>query len=117
MLLSELEYTQQVSELIHPILNKETSPKFINWMPNTWITDYKKVLVELEGEVKIHDCWVPTLQRKYNVSIMDYLSQYINDRDTLKILNNCRLYLQIFTLSEITSIDGKKYQMFHSWIP
>lgn len=43
MLLGELDYTQQVSGLVHSILNKETSPKFINWMPNTWITDYKKI--------------------------------------------------------------------------
>ena len=91
--------------MIHLILHKETSPKFIAWTPNTWITDYKKYWLTLKGG-KIKDSWVPTLQRKYDVSLMDHLSKYIEDRETLKILNNRKIYLQIFTLSKITSTDG-----------
>ena len=38
---------------------------------------------------------------------MEYFSSHIDDKDTLCLLNNCRLYLQIFTLADITSTNGK----------
>ena len=76
--------------------------------PNTWITDFKKVLHEYGGEVILEGSWTPTLQRKHDIALMEYFSAHIPDKETLQLLNNCRLYLQIFTLSDISSSDGTK---------
>ena len=110
MLLNKLEYTQQISGLLHPILLKQTLEKFLVWTPKTWISDFKKVLHAFGGEVRINNVWVPTLQRTHDISLIDYFSHQINDADTLKIINNCRIYLQIFTLADMTSADGTKLQ-------
>ena len=38
---------------------------------------------------------------------MEAYAKFTSDTNTLKILNNCRLYLQIITLTDITSADRK----------
>lgn len=38
---------------------------------------------------------------------MEAYSKFTNNSHTLKILNNCRTYLKIITLSDISSTDGK----------
>lgn len=39
---------------------------------------------------------------------MEEFSKHIKHAETLKLLNNCRIFLQIFTLLHITSTDGKR---------
>lgn len=110
MILNELEYTKQISGLVHPILHTQTTDKLLTWTSKTWITDFKTVLTAFDGEAWMTNVWVPVLHSNYVISIMDHFTQYIEDKDTLKIISNCRLYLQIFTLSEMTSAGGTKIQ-------
>jgi hypothetical protein len=108
LLLSELEYVQLIAGIQHPVLNKSTPTNFLKWTPSCWITNFKIILTHIEGETKIANQWIPSTQRKKDTFLMESFFKYTQDTHTLQILNNCRLYLQIFTLSDITSADGKK---------
>ena len=108
LLITDLEYTQLMSGLEHPILHQKTSLQLLIWTEHSWMTDYKKILQETQGEIKISNQWTPSKQRKHNKFLMLTFSQYTNDRESFRILNNCRLYLQIFTLADITSSEGTK---------
>ena len=107
LLLTDLEFTQVHSGLEHSILHPKTSLHFLIWTEKTWMTDYKQILHHTQGEIKIDHQWLPSKQRKHDRFLMHAFSHHITDRALLKILNNCRLYLQIFTLSDITSGDGR----------
>jgi hypothetical protein len=107
LLRSELEYAQLISGVEYPILNKSTNDKFLKWTPSCWITNFKLILKNIEGETKLDNQWHPSLQRKKDVFLMEAYSKFTNDSNTLKIMNNCRLHLKIITLTDITSANGK----------
>ena len=109
LLPNKLEYTQQYSGYTHPILNRKTPTKFFNWTPDTWITNYKRILHILNGEMVVNNVWIPKLLCKKDVALMEYFSIHIEERATLKLINNCQMYLQIFTLAEMCSSDGTKF--------
>ena len=56
----------------------------------------------------LENTWTPKLLRKHNISLMEFLSTRIKEKETLRIINNCQMYLQIFTLAEMCSTDGTK---------
>ena len=108
LLITDLEYNQLISGLEYPILPQKTSLQFLILTEHTWMTDYKKILQETQGELQISNQWLPSKQRKHEKFLMTTFSKYTNDKESLKILYNCRLYLQIFTLVDIISSDGIK---------
>ena len=107
LLLTDLEFTQVHSGLEHSILHSHTPLTFLLWTEKTWMTDYKRILHHTQGEIKIDKQWLPSRQRKHDRFLMNAFSTFTSDKSLLQILNNCRLYLQIFTLSDITSSDGR----------
>jgi hypothetical protein len=59
--------------------------------------------------VEIDGLWQPTENRVSNIVIMESLiaSGRFTNKD-LKEINYCRIYLQVFYLSDITKIKGNK---------
>lgn len=108
LLISELEYTKIVSGIGKPILHKNTDIHFIQWTPPTWIKNYKKLLHSTKGTVHIANQCKPTTQRKMDIFLMDSFYEYTTDTNTPQLLNNCKLYLQALTLSDIASVGGKQ---------
>ena len=70
LILCELDYIQ-VSGLSHSILHSKTPINFMKQTPKCWISDFKAIMTETEGEVKIHNQWVPSIQRKYDSMLME----------------------------------------------
>ena len=89
LLINELEFTQLHSGLTQPILNRKTPIDFITWTPDTWITNYKLILNKLNGEMTLENTWTPKLLRKHNISLMEFLSSCIKEKETFRIINNC----------------------------
>ena len=54
-LISVLEYTQTISGIDQPVLNKETPTHFLKWTPTTWITNYKKLLQSTQGAIHLNN--------------------------------------------------------------
>jgi len=56
--------------------------------------------------LQVNGSWIPLLSRVGDMPLMDYfISKGLPDR-IMRILNRCRLYLRVLTLSDITSADG-----------
>jgi hypothetical protein len=51
--------------------------------------------------------WIPSKPRRHDVFLMDAFHTHLPSISTLRILNQCRLYLQVITLSDIATADGK----------
>ena len=92
MIINKLEFTQKISGLTQTILHKATPMDFLKLTPLTWITNFKQILNKLNGEIEIN-AWIPKLQQKYDVPMMEYISTKIDDTETLRIINNCQIYL------------------------
>ena len=108
LLVSDLDYTQILSGMKHSILHQKTPSHFIKRTEHTWMTDYKRILQETKGGVKISNQWLPSRQSKHNKFSMPIFHQFIQNQPSLKQLNNWRLYLQIFALSDLTYTEGTK---------
>jgi hypothetical protein len=70
-----------------------------------WITEVWEQLQACKAKVEIDGLWQPTENRVRNIMIMESLiaSGRFTNKD-LKEINYCRIYLQVFYLSDITSI-------------
>ena len=55
MLTSELEFTQLISGWTYPILHQQTPLFFLKWTPDMWITNFKRILHNLDGHVRINN--------------------------------------------------------------
>ena len=67
-----------------------------------------KLLHNTKGGITSHITWSPRKQRTRNIFIMEFLFTEIEDSEILTLINNWRLYLQIFTLAEMASSNGKR---------
>jgi hypothetical protein len=82
------------------------SPPLIN---TTWSTEVWEHLQKCREKVDIGGLWKPTENRVQDIAITESLiaSGRFTNKD-LKEINYCRIYLQVFYLSDITNIKGNK---------
>jgi hypothetical protein len=52
--------------------------------------------------------WIPKLPREHDVFLMEIFQMHNFSSNQLRYLNHCRLFLQVITLSDITSADGQQ---------
>jgi hypothetical protein len=74
-----------------------------------WITEVWEHLQTCKVKVEIDGLWQPTGNRVHDIAIMESLiasGRFTNKE--LKEINYCRIYLQVFLLSDITNIQGNK---------
>jgi len=88
-----------------PILEDTTQ---LPWMPNRWINNLRAFLYEIGGKIQLEDPWTILKLREHDRHLMqDFLLANLSNTELTK-LNNCRLYLQVTTLAEITDHTGTK---------
>jgi hypothetical protein len=56
--------------------------------------------------VTVKRAWLPTLQWKHDIMLMQFFISLNFNPTQLETLNRCRIYLQVISLSDITSADG-----------
>ena len=80
------------------------------WIPlvtQTWSTHLFQMLEDCFISVTYPSFWIPQLQRENDTFIMDIFLQNVQDKTILYKLNACRISLQVLTLADITSLDGR----------
>ena len=75
-----------------------------------WIPSIRQYLTCIQGCITLKRTFVTPLQCKNDIHLMDLATQYAKNATTIKIINACRLYLQIKLLSNITTSQGKSVQ-------
>jgi hypothetical protein len=101
----DLSYVQLLSGATSLFLNKPYSA--YRWIEWGWVTSLWSFLEDTNFTFTHTSLWIPSITRDGDLCLMDYfISQRLLHR-TLSVLNSCRVYLQVITLADITSADGR----------
>jgi len=99
-----MSYVQLLSGATTFFLNKPyTNYSWVEW---GWVTSLWNFLGSTNLSFQMPSHWTPSLPRLHDVCLMDYFVSLRLPHSALKSLNYCRLYLQVITLSDISSADG-----------
>jgi len=85
----------------HILEYTETLP----WCLNGWLTTTRQFLNNINMTITLHHPWVPLPRRVNDQNIMDDVIRIMPNANT-DAINNVRLYLRVFFLSEITEANG-----------
>ena len=72
-----------------------------------WLPSLRTFLASINGTIQLDRNYVPPMQRVHDEYIMDTIlrsAAFTNDQ--IKIINYCRLYLQVVTVSDICHANG-----------
>ncbi len=75
------------------------------WCPKGWMTTTRQFMHSIKATIELQQPWVPLPRREYDRNIMDDVHSRLPHAD-LAAINNVRLYLKVFFLSEITDANG-----------
>jgi hypothetical protein len=104
-----LEYTQLECGCRGNPLAQEYNNYSAPLINTNWITEVWEHLQMCKAKVEIDGLWQPTENRVHDIAIMESLiasGRFTNKE--LKEIKYCRIYLQVFSLSDITNIHGNK---------
>ena len=80
--------------------------KIIQGVTSTWIRN--TIIFMINHDIGMEDSLQKlSVTREKDTSIMERFAQVTDDVTTLKKLNLCRHFLDVITISDITSTDGK----------
>jgi hypothetical protein len=82
--------------------------KYEKWIEPSWLTSIWKLVSLTKFTVSVRRAWQPTLQRKNDIMLMQFFISLNFNPTQLETLNRCRIYLQVISLSDITSVDGSR---------
>ena len=82
-------------------------PPYAKWVEHNWLTSIWKHMHQLQINVEVERHWTPEKARQHDLILMDEFMKYNFTPMQLRLLNNCRLYLQVILLSDITTADGR----------
>jgi hypothetical protein len=79
----------------------------LEYVQDHWFEYIRNFIHELNGKLIIKNIWHPTLSREYDKTIMQDYAYHIKNFNEWKCINNWRLYLQVTTIADITTYNGK----------
>jgi hypothetical protein len=83
-------------------------PHYAKWVEQNWLTLIWKHTHQLHITVDVEHHWIPKLTRENDIFLMDEFMKYNFTPYHMKLINQCRLYLQAITIADITAADGKR---------
>ena len=102
-----VETLQLIAGIGKPIL-EETGQ--LQCLPKGWVTTLREFLNFANATIEITNAWIPALQRQNDIHIMDAMLQHKWTRGDLIKFQMCRMYLQVCSLTCITTIKGDKLE-------
>jgi hypothetical protein len=76
-------------------------------MEAKWLASLRLHLRKLDARIEVDNAYIPSLERLHDRHIMDMVLQspHFTSKD-IRLINYCRLYLQVVTVSDITTAEG-----------
>ena len=85
-----------------------TDPDKLTYLEARWLPSLRKALNHFGAKLQVDDDYVPRQDREHDQYTMDIAATLPNSDDThLRILNYCRLYLHVTTISEMLDATGE----------
>ena len=91
-----------------PIL-QDVSTNLPQFDESHWLRSLRLFLRSIQGQLRLDNPYIPSLQREHDSYIMDHVlqsKQFTNKQ--IQSINYCRLYLQAVTVSDITNASGNR---------
>jgi hypothetical protein len=107
LILIDLSYVQLLTGATTPFLHLQHK-RYSQWFECGWVMSIWEFTSTLKLELHIRQAFHPKLSREHDVAIMEVFLFLSLPPTTLKILNACRCYLQVITVADIATADGKK---------
>lgn len=101
---------QQLEAGISEYILKSKHP--LTYLTTTWVTHTIEFLQLHNIQVDITIAWLPPVQRENDRYIMDLILEDSYTEKELEHLNKCRLYLQVYLLSDVYTADGKALELW-----
>lgn len=83
------------------------NPK-LSYLTESWLTHTISFLHQNEISLILTTEWIPPIQREHDLHIMDLMLDFQVTPKELLHINQCRLYLQVYLLSDIFTANGKE---------
>jgi hypothetical protein len=80
--------------------------QYAKWMECGWVYSIWEFVSTFKLDLSIRQAFAPKLQREHNKAIMNVFLQLHLPYRQLAILNICCCFLQVITISDITTADG-----------
>lgn len=106
MLRIELAWAQLQSGVSFPLLEKPAA--CIPPIDTKWLVSLRQFLASLNSKFRISCTYIYPNQRQFDCHLMDIALEMHFSTQELQYINHCRLYLQVCTLSDICTVDGKR---------
>jgi hypothetical protein len=100
-----LTYVQLLSGSSKNFLNKSYST--FSWLDWGWVTSLWHFISTTFLSFFYPGMWLPTAPREGDIFLMEYFTSQRLPKAVHRVLNACRLYLRVITLSNIASVDGR----------
>ncbi len=102
-----LQWAQYTSGIGVPIL--EAPHIKLPHLESKWLQSLRVYLVKVQGKLRVANPGIPTLQRVHDQYLMDMVLANPKWKPSqIKRINWCRLYLNVTTLSDITTAQGNE---------
>jgi hypothetical protein len=94
-----------------PILTNTITP--LQHLTVRWLKSLRTFLQFLEAEIELHQDQVPPIQGQYDEHVMDRIlfSKALTGKE-IKQINNCQLFLQSVTISDLCTACGIQLDPF-----
>jgi hypothetical protein len=91
-----IDYLQLHTGIEAPIL---TSRESLTYISHNWLIQLWEFLLEINAKLDIQGLWIPKRQRRHDQFLMTAFINNKASRAELRILNNWRIYFQVYLLS------------------
>jgi hypothetical protein len=101
-----LSWNQLMAGVSWPILQNVTAP--LPHLGTKWMPSLRDFLSSIDSEIELDNSFLYPIQREHDFHIMDRVlgSGKFKPRE-VRLLNYCRLFLGVTTISNVTTADGK----------
>jgi hypothetical protein len=82
-------------------------PMYTKWIDSTWVTDIWIFTHRTNIVVDVEKHWTPKVLRQYDQPIMDLALQFNLNAYQLQCINQCWMYLQVITITDIATAKGE----------
>jgi hypothetical protein len=106
-----LGWAQLMAGIYQPILTNTTTP--LLHLTVCWSKSLRTFLQFLDAEIELHQDQVLPIQRQYDENVMDRIlsSEAFTDK-AIKQINNCQLFPQSVTISDLCTACGTRLDPF-----
>jgi hypothetical protein len=106
LILIAISFLQLITGALIPFFTADHT-KYKIWIDKWWLTSIWGFTSRLQIGLDIKHQWHPQLSREQDATLMDFALQQKFPHQYLQAIKSCRLYLQVITISDISSADGK----------